>query len=291
MLHPSAISVRAKKLKLSGEQLTLSFEMLRKAAHHYAKTAATTLIVAALLFASAGCRKKHQHVAHVPAAPRASSPGAPRHANAAPAVAIGHTEEGIASWYGIPYHGRPAADGEIYDMETLVAAHRVLPFNTWLKVTNVSNNQTVTVRVIDRGPFVSGRIIDLSKAAAREIQLLGPGIGRVRIEVVAAPNDNPSIDFYGVQVGAFSSEETAERIRLQYAQRFGTAQVAVKQGRIALWRVVVGKESTIAAAQQLASVLSAENKKVFVVRLDPAADPASQKLPAAPSATATIPQR
>ena len=271
--------------------MTLLFAMRRTAADRYGKTAVTSLIVAALLFASSGCRKKHSHVAHVPAAPKASSSGAQHHTSSAPAVAIGHTEEGIASWYGIPYHGRAAADGEIYDMETLVAAHRVLPFNTWLKVTNVSNNKAVTVRVIDRGPFVSGRIIDLSKAAAREIQLLGPGVGRVRIEVVAAPNDNPSVDFYGVQVGAFSSEETAERVRLQYTQRFGTAEIAVKEGRPALWRVVVGKEPTIAGAQQLASVLSAEKKKVFVVRLDQADGRTSHNLTAAPSPPAAIPQR
>ena len=69
-------------------------------------------------------------------------------------VAVGYVEEGTASWYGIPYHGRPAADGEIYDMETLVAAHRLMPFNTWLRVTNLRNSKTVDVRVIDRGPFV-----------------------------------------------------------------------------------------------------------------------------------------
>ncbi len=127
----------------------------------------------------------------------------------APAVPLGYTEEGIASWYGIPYHGRPAADGEIYDMEKLVAAHRTLPFNTWLRVTNLDNGKSVVLRVIDRGPFVDGRIIDLSKAAARQIDLLGPGLGRVRLEVVAAPADVPSNDFFAVQVGAFSVEQNA----------------------------------------------------------------------------------
>ena len=102
-------------------------------------------------------------------------PRARKQAGKPPAVPIGYTEQGIASWYGIPYHGRPAADGEIYNMETLVAAHRVLPFNTWLRVTNLSNDKSVDVRVIDRGPFVHNRIIDLSKAAARQIDLLGPG--------------------------------------------------------------------------------------------------------------------
>jgi rare lipoprotein A len=153
-------------------------------------------------------------------------------------------------------------------METLVAAHRTMPFNTWVRVTNLANNKSVGVRIIDRGPFVGGRIIDLSKAAARQIELLGPGTGKVRVEVISAPSDVPSADFYGVQVGAFSSFESAERVRTQYSQRFGTAQIAVKQGRVPLWRVLVGRESSPQSAQQLASQLASEGNSVFVVRLD-----------------------
>jgi rare lipoprotein A len=226
--------------------------------------AAALFAILSLLFASA-CRKHHKRIAQVPSAPQPSS----RRPQPAPlAVPLGYSEEGLASWYGIPYHGRHAADGEIYDMETLVAAHRVLPFNTWLVVTNLSNNKAVKVRVIDRGPFVSGRIIDLSKAAAREIGLLGPGVGRVRLEVVAAPANIPSDDFYGVQVGAFSVRENAEHARLLYAQRYVDTQLAVKQGSIDMWRVIVGRETSVDAAQRLAQVLSVENKTVFVVRLD-----------------------
>src|SRR5579871_2380336 len=124
-----------------------------------------------------GCgHKKRAHV---------SPPPPPRPAAAA-MPPIGYTETGIASWYGHPYHGRPAADGEIYDMETFVAAHRTLPFNTWVRVVNLRNNQSVEVRIIDRGPFIDGRIIDLSHAAANAIDLVGPGIGPVRIEVIPA---------------------------------------------------------------------------------------------------------
>ena len=218
------------------------------------------------------CRKKHR-VARVPSAPQPPAVAArtPPRAPAKPlAIALGYTEQGIASWYGIPYHGRPAADGETYDMETLVAAHRVLPFNTWLKVTNLGNNKSVNVRVIDRGPFVEGRILDLSKAAARQIDLLGPGIGPVRLEVIAAPADIPANDFYAVQVGAFAVYQNAERARDRYAQRFGAAQIAVKEGAAPLWRVLVGKEPSTDAAQQLAQQLKAEDKNVFVVRLDQA---------------------
>jgi len=153
-------------------------------------------------------------------------------------------------------------------METLVAAHRLLPFNTWLRVTNLQNSKTVNVRVIDRGPFVDGRIIDLSKAAARQIDLLGPGIGAVRLEVIGAPADIPSNDFYTVQVGAFTVYANAERVRTEYAQRFGSAQLAIKQGNAPLYRVLVGKERSVAGAQQVADQLRAEGKDGFVVRLD-----------------------
>jgi rare lipoprotein A len=101
----------------------------------------------------------------------------------------GQSETGIASWYGHPYHGRQAANGEIYDMEKLTAAHRTLPFETWVRVHNLSNDRKVDVRIQDRGPFIDGRIIDLSRAAAEEIDLIRPGITRVRVTVIAPPSD------------------------------------------------------------------------------------------------------
>src|SRR5271166_1982280 len=100
---------------------------------------------------------------------------------------IGETETGIASWYGVPYNGRRSANGETYDMEKLTAAHRTLPFDTWVEVTNLTNNKRVEVRITDRGPFVNGRIIDLSLAAAREVDLVTAGIVRVRIKVIKKP--------------------------------------------------------------------------------------------------------
>ena len=240
--------------------------------------------MAACLLLLPACGRKHK-VARTPSPPQpartVSKAGSESSKRSAP-VAVGHTETGVASWYGIPYHGRPAADGEIYDMETLVAAHRILPFNTWLRVTNLQNNKTVNVRVIDRGPFVDGRIIDLSKAAARQIDLLGPGVGPVRLEVIAAPADIPSDDFYTVQIGAFAVYANAERVRTEYAQRFGSAQLAIKQGNAPLYRVLVGKERSITGAQQLADQLNAEGKGGFVVRLDetiPGAPPASPSQP------------
>jgi rare lipoprotein A len=101
---------------------------------------------------------------------------------------IGSTETGVASWYGVPYDGRRAASGEVYDMRQLTAAHRQLPFQTWVEVTNLSNGKKVDVRINDRGPFVKGRIVDLSQAAARDIDMLRAGTARVRLKVIPPPN-------------------------------------------------------------------------------------------------------
>jgi rare lipoprotein A len=248
----------------------------------WTQAAAVMMMAACLLLASA-CGRKNKRMAGVPPAPAptghaSTSTARARQANEPTAVHPGYTEQGLASWYGIPYHGRRAADGEIYDMETLVAAHRTMPFNTWVKVTNVANNKAVDVRVIDRGPFVNGRIIDLSKAAARKIDLLGPGTGRVRLEVITAPTDMPADDFYSVQVGAFTAYENARQAKLRYEQRYGSAELRVRRGNVTQWCVLVGKERSMDAAQKLAARLNVENKTVFVVRLD-------ETIPAPPPGT------
>ena len=93
-------------------------------------------------------------------------------------------EEGIASWYGNEYHGRITASGEVFDQEAITAAHRTLPFGTLVHVTNLRNHRTVVVRINDRGPFIRGRIIDLSRGAARELNMLHDGVVPARIEVL-----------------------------------------------------------------------------------------------------------
>ena len=118
-------------------------------------------------------------------AARVNAPLAPAH--------IGSTETGVASWYGIPYDGRRAASGEVYDMRQLTAAHRSLPFQTWVEVTNLSNGKQVDVRINDRGPFVKGRIVDLSQAAARDIDMLRAGTARVRLKVIPPPSTPANI--------------------------------------------------------------------------------------------------
>jgi len=211
--------------------------------------------------------------------------GRPVSKPSAPAV-IGSTETGIASWYGHPYHGRQAAAGEIYDMETLVAAHRTLPFNTWVRVTNLTNSKTVDVRIIDRGPFVGGRIIDLSHAAAQAVDLIGPGVAQVPLEIIAPPRNreaspvatsettpvaSPATALFGVQVGVYAFRVNADRMVQDMQTRYGSATVFARQGISTTWRVVVGRENSAENAESLAvKIRNAENlPQSFVVRLDP----------------------
>ena len=191
-----------------------------------------------------------------------------------PPPPAGTTETGIASWYGHPYHGRYTASGEIYDMHQLTAAHRTLPFGTWVRVTNLSNGRSVDVRITDRGPFVRGRSIDLSLAAARAIELVGPGTARVTVEVQAPPpppellaGATSPTDFFAVQIGAFQNLTAAEQLRDTLERRYGAARLILRDGDPALWRVVVGRLSTEAEAAGLAAQLSAEHAGAFVVRV------------------------
>ena len=192
---------------------------------------------------------------------RATPSGPPR-----PAV-VGSTETGIASWYGHPYDGRRAADGEIYNMETLVAAHRTLPFNTWVRVRNLQNNKTVDVRIIDRGPFVDGRIIDLSHAAASAIDMAIAGIAKVKIEVIRAPA-NEGVALFAVQVGAYLDRGKADAEQKLMQSRYGAARVVLEKG---YWRVIVGQPASEDQAAVLASRIRKdfpEKKEAFVVRID-----------------------
>jgi rare lipoprotein A len=102
-------------------------------------------------------------------------------------VRPGHTETGLASWYGRPYHGRTTASGERYDMRAMTAAHRTLPLGTVVEVRNLENGRKIRVLINDRGPFVEGRILDVSRGAAKKLRMLDAGVVRVRIRVVSVP--------------------------------------------------------------------------------------------------------
>ena len=217
--------------------------------------------IAALLLSAlalAGCAKKH---------PTALAPVSPR---AIPAE-IQDGETGLASWYGHPYHGRPAANGEIYDMEALTAAHRTLPFGTWVRVVNLTNDKTVDVRITDRGPFVENRIVDLSHAAAEAIALIGPGIARVRLDILSVPTAASGDNWYAVQAGAFLDRDRAERLRASLEPDFGPAHLVQRPDTPSLWRVLLGRVPSQEDAAALAQRVRVQTGTAFVVRLDPSA--------------------
>ena len=127
-----------------------------------------------------------------------------------------YVEEGVASWYGVPFNGRRTSNGEIYDMHEFTAAHRTLPFNAVVRVTNLRNGKQTQVRINDRGPFVADRVIDLSLSAAEAIEMVGPGTAQVRLEVIAGPSSEKGS--FAVQVGAFREQENAQRLVLSCAR-------------------------------------------------------------------------
>ncbi|HSM09746.1 MAG TPA: septal ring lytic transglycosylase RlpA family protein [Gemmatimonadota bacterium] len=168
-------------------------------------------------------------------------------------VTTGWQEEGEASWYGPGFHGRQTASGEVYDMEAMTAAHRELPFGSRVRVVNLDNGRETHVRINDRGPFARGRVLDLSRAAAREIDMLGSGTARVRIEVlegVAEPTVPAGVDATVsipegctlVQVGAFAEHRNAAELTRRLEAR--GEPVRQVRGSDGLVRVLVGPFAT-----------------------------------------------
>jgi peptidoglycan lytic transglycosylase len=179
-----------------------------------------------------------------------------------------YVEQGIASWYGVPFHGRRAANGEIFDMNTLVAAHRTLPFGSILRVTNLNNGRQIEVRVIDRGPFVGDRMLDLARAAAVGLDMIGTGTAPVRIELLSGPS--PAVGDFTVQIGAFSDRANAEVLRDRLLARYRPIFIQdldTPTGHF--YRVRVGRVASSDAAQQLAAQLrDSDGFQTFVMRLD-----------------------
>ena len=201
--------------------------------------------------------------------PPASPPsGPPLAVERRPAVPGEYVEEGVASWYGAPFHGRRTSNGETYDMHEMTAAHRTLPFGAVVRVTNLRNGMQTEVRINDRGPFVANRVIDLSEAAARAIEMVGPGTAPVRLEIISGPN--PRVGFFGVQVGAFLSPENADRLKADLGGRYSSVSVVKFESPSGtFYRVRVGRLTSEEAAHQLAVQLhSTEQFTTFVVRLD-----------------------
>lgn len=226
-----------------------------------------------VLLVIAGCA---HHNASVPPpaptpVPQPAPPSAPTPPTAERQPPIGgqYLEEGIASWYGVPFNGHRTSNGEIYDMHQLTAAHRTLPFNAVVRVTNLTNGKQTEVRINDRGPFVANRVIDLSMSAAQAIGMVGPGTAHVRLEIVGG-QVTTTPGFFGVQVGAFVREENAQRLKAQLEANYSPVSIVPfdsPNGRF--YRVRVGRFDTEDAAREFASQLHQHDQfTTFVVRLD-----------------------
>jgi rare lipoprotein A len=175
---------------------------------------------------------------------------------------VGYQQKGLASWYGPGFHGKRTANGEVYDMNALTAAHRSLPFDVIVEVQNLDNGASVLVRINDRGPFVRGRIIDLSREGAKRLGMLGPGTARVKLRVVGGPRPIERTGSFWVQVGAFRDRSNAHALEGRLKREFPGIRVR-RDGD--LYRVGVGPFSRKSEADEAARKLERAGHQTVIM--------------------------
>lgn len=235
----------------------------------------------AVSFLLAGCDHKPAKVSVAPPPPIEQKPavtaqaGPAKEPDSADLIAVPLetkpllVETGIASWYGPPYHNRRGSNGEIYDMHAMTAAHRTLPLGSIVRVTNIENGDSAVVRITDRGPFIQGRIVDLSQAAASKLDLVQKGTGQVRIEVLKTPAPIESGGKWAVQIGGFGHEEDARGLAGHLSRRYQTAKVLTFNSPAGDWwvRIRVKNDLRTRAEEVLRGAKTSEGG-IFLVRLD-----------------------
>lgn len=205
-----------------------------------------------------------------------------------PPIVLPDGTEGVASWYGHPFHGRRTSNGEVYDMDRMTAAHQTLPFDSLVRVDNLDNGKSVEVRINDRGPFVKNRIIDLSRSAATAIGMIGPGTARVRLAILEVGEhimsgpitpmgelaEAPCVGggYFAVQVGSFSVLENAQRMRGKVELAYGAAAIhkATVEGRT-VYRVLLGRFGSRDSARDTINALTKDGIEAFVMNVEQAA--------------------
>jgi len=237
--------------------------------------------LSALALGVAGCHKQKTRVYTPPpppavsgTRPSSSSQGANVERPPSPPPEVkgkpDSVEVGLASWYGPAFHNRKGADGTIYDQNAMTAAHKTLPMGSMVRVTNLSNNQSVVVKITDRGPFVPGRIIDLSLAAAKATDVYRVGVAKVRVEAYV-PAPRPGVDPGGrwcVQIGAFLDPADAVQLKNDLIRRYSTAKVIEFAGPTGHWVRINPKQPDKEHASQIASSIHVPDAEPYLIRTD-----------------------
>ncbi len=177
-------------------------------------------------------------------------------------------QEGLASWYGAPYKGRKAANGQVFDGHALTAAHRTLPMGSLIVVTNLTTGQSSAMRITDRGPFVPGRIVDLTVAAAKATGIYRTGVVRVRVDVYKTPKPVERGGRWCVQIGAFTSESKARRLKEQLLRKYPDAQVIEFPGEDKYWVRIRPVGDDRERAEYIARHLHPTEGDAYLTRLD-----------------------
>ena len=178
-------------------------------------------------------------------------------------------QTGVASWYGPPYHNRRGSNGEIYNMNDMTAAHLTLPLGSIVRVTNLKTGSTALVRITDRGPFIKGRLIDLSLAAAKKLDVWHAGLAEVKLEVLKSPVSLEEGGRWAVQIGAFENEKPARDLAGHLERRYHSAKVLCFGSPVGDWWVRVrGLDYDRARAKEVAQATKTSQGAIFLVRLD-----------------------
>jgi rare lipoprotein A len=219
-----------------------------------------------------GCSHRHVSAAPPPPPPQMEAPApvpiAPGEEAGRSREHVLSTETGIASWYGAPYHNARSANGRVYDQNAYTAAHRTLPMGSIVRVTNLSTRQSVVVTITDRGPFVPGRMLDLSRAAALKIGVWRTGTARVRLEVLRMPADTNPDGRWCVQIGVLARDRTAHKLHERLQHEYPTAHVIDFKGATGYWVRIRPANSSHRAAIAIARNMRLNEGEAYLVRLD-----------------------
>jgi rare lipoprotein A len=178
------------------------------------------------------------------------------------------TQEGLATWYTAPYKGRRAANGQVFDDEAMTAAHRTLPMGALILATNLETGQSAAMRITDRGPFVEGRILDMTIASAKATGVYRAGLARVRIDVYETPKSINSGGRWCVQIGAFHSERAALRLKDELLRTYSDANVIEFPGENSYWVRIRPEGDNRQTAEYIANHLRPSEGEAYLTRLD-----------------------